>query len=553
MTDLKQKSNEELARDLLLLRRQLRVQEARESMLAFGHFMMPDTSDPDDADKSEYQPSAPARCLCELIEDMEAGRKKRIAVSMPPQHGKTVNLSIHGAAWIMGRNPYARIVLTTYSETRAQELGKDLINLLESKQYQQVFPDIKLDSRIKNRLYIQNLKSGRIMLAGAGGAITGKTADYFFIDDPIKGEEDESDLTPTALERLWSWFYKVAFTRGSNRTRMLITHTRWAEDDLIGRLCDPSHPERNKRFKGIAEKWFHFNLPAVVRDKETAEILGLKLEVPVDSDVLEMFGCDPMSALWPENKGLEFFAEWKRGDPRSFSALAMGSPAPDDGAYFLKDWFVEYDREALPPLSRLRIYGASDHAVSVKQGRDFTVIGCVGIDESDNIWVLPDLVWDRMETDRTVEELLGSMKRNSPVLWWMESELISKSFGPFLLKRMNDDKVYCTIDPIRPAADKKTRARASQGRASMRKIFFPSFAPWWPDAKNQLLRFPYATHDDFVDWLSLIGLGLTKEIAADPVSAAANDEEPGTGSLAWILADTARRAAKVKRAHSGGW
>lgn len=553
MVDLKSKSTEELKRELLLLKRHQRVLAARETMLDFGHFMMPDTEDPDDADKSEYQASAPAKCLCQLIEQIEAGDKKRVAVSMPPQHGKTINLSIYGAAWIMGRNPRARIVIATYSETRAKELGKDLLTLLTSPQYKQVFPEIELDPRAQNQSYIQNLKGGRVMLAGAGGAITGKTADYFFIDDPIKGEDDESDITPTALERLWSWFFKVAYSRGSSKTRMLITHTRWAEDDLIGRLCDPNHPERNKRFKGIANKWFYLNLPAVVKDQVLADLLGLKLVAPKDQDVIEMFGVEPMSALWPENKSLEFFAEWKRGDKISFSALAMGSPAPDDGAYFLKDWLVEYDTpEALP--RSLRIYGGSDHAVSVKQGRDFTVLGCVGVDSADNIWVLPDLVWERMETDRTVEEMILMLKRRKPVLWWAEDENIRKAFGPFLLKRMHEEKVYgTTLDPIRPAADKKTRARSIQGRMSMRKVFFPSFAPWWPDAKAQLLRFPYAAHDDFVDWLAIFGLGLTKELAAEPI-----EETSGkvvrVGSIDWILAQTKRKAEKEQIKHaSGGW
>lgn len=550
---LKEKSTADLKRQLLLLQRQERINAARENMLAFGHFMMPDPEDPDDASKTEYQVSAPARCLCELIEQIESGKKMRVAVSMPPQMGKTINLSIYGAAWIWGRNPRARLVIVSYSQTRAEEIGMMLKQLLESTQYKQAFPDIRLDPKATSRSYIQNSEGGRIMLAGVGGAITGKTADYFFIDDPIKGEDDESDLTPTALERLWSWFFKVAYSRGSSKTRILITHTRWAEDDLIGRLCDPNHPERKKRYRGIAEKWFYLNLPAVVKDEKLAQLLRLKLAPPKDPDVIEMFGCEPMSTLWPENKSLEFFAEWKRGDPRSFSALAMGQPAPDDGAYFLRDWLVEYDTPSAIP-SNLHIYAASDHAVSVKEGRDFTVLGCVGVDSHDNIWVLPDLVWERMETDRTVEEMIQMMKRRKPMLWWAEDENIRKSFGPFLLKRMQEEKVYgTTLDPIRPVADKKTRARSIQGRLSMKKVYFPSFAAWWPDARAQLLRFPYAAHDDFVDWLAIFGLGLNKQTATNPLP-----EESGNvvrvGSIEWILADTKRKAAKQEAQKArAGW
>ena len=64
----------------------------------------------------------------------------------------------------------------------------------------------------------------------------------------------------------------------------------------------------------------------------------------------------------------------------------------------------------------------------------------------------------------------------------------------------------------------------------MRKVHFPRFVPWWEDARNQLLKFPYGAHDDFVDWLAHIGLGLVKEMGAASVRPVINDI-PKTGNL----------------------
>ena len=47
----------------------------------------------------------------------------------------------------------------------------------------------------------------------------------------------------------------------------------WHSDDLIGRLCDPDHPERHKEYAGIADDWTYINLPAVVEDPKLAAIL----------------------------------------------------------------------------------------------------------------------------------------------------------------------------------------------------------------------------------------------------------------------------------------
>ena len=462
----------------------------------------------------------------------------------------TIHLSQIGLSWIWGKNPRKNILVVTYNQTRADELGHEFRQMIRDKPtFRQVFPEVEFQADAKSKSFMQNKAGGKIFFIGVGGTITGRTADYIIIDDPFKGDDDE--FTEGHLERIWSWFYKVAYSRASNRTKICVIHTRWNEDDLVGRLCDPTHPERNKRFKGIADDWEFMNIPGVIRDEKLAKALGLKLSVPTDPKVIQQFGSDPCTALWPGEKSLEFFAQWKRGDPRSFSALVMGSPTPDDGIYFTQEMINTYSANELP--LNLRIYGASDHAVSEKQQRDKTVIGCVGIDENDDIWVLPDLVWDQMQTDRTVEELISKMKMHSPAVWWMESEMISKSFGPFLRKRMVETNTYTLIDPVTPTKDKMTRARSIQGRMSMRKVRFPSFAPWFMDAKNQMMRFPHGANDDFVDWIAWIGLGLTKELAAQSYRKPKNNI-PETGTAAWVIhSSEQRKQAEKLRNSSRGW
>lgn len=551
MSDLSHLSLDQIQEEILIGKRVVLQKQARNSMLDYCQIMMPDPEDPNDVDKTEYQRAGHSKMLCDIVERFEAGKSKRVAVSIPPQHGKTIHLSQLGLSWIWGKNPRKNILVVTYNQTRADELGHEFRQMIRDKPtFRQVFPEVEFQADAKSKSFMQNKAGGKIFFIGVGGTITGRTADYIIIDDPFKGDDDE--FTSNHLEKIWSWFYKVAYSRASNNTKICVIHTRWNEDDLIGRLCDPTHTERNKRFKGIADDWEFMNIPGVIKDNRLAKALGLSLKKPIDPKVVDQFGNEPSTALWPKAKSLGFFAQWKRGDPRSFSALVMGSPAPEDGAYFTNDMIVEYHSRMDIP-ENIRKYGASDHAVSEKQKRDKTVLGCVGVDDEDNIWILPDLIWDQMQTDRTVEELIIKMRDHKPVLWWMESEMISKSFGPFLRKRMIETKTYTMIDPVTPTKDKMTRARSIQGRMSMRKVYFPSFAPWFQDAKNQVLKFPYAANDDFVDWLAWIGLGLTKEFAATSYRPPKNDI-PKTGTGAWIIHDSEKRKLDNQRQkHSRGW
>lgn len=529
-------------------KRVLALREAQTQMMPYMKLTMPDPNDPADIEKSRYIETPLARILCNIVEGMYNGKERRVAVSVGPQMGKSQVLSRAGPAWISGRNPLTNIMLGTYNQTFANDFGVDVSRLINSSNHKLVFPNHALIKDAADHLITD--KGGKTAFVGAGGSGSGKPADFFFVDDPFRNDTDAQSAA--YRDMVWKWFTSVAFTRLHDKSSVLVVHTRWHQDDLIGRLCDPDHPERNKKYAGVADGWTYINLPAVVTDRELADALSLKLEVQTDPKVVRQFGTAPMSSLWPGRKSLPILAEAKQIDSRVFGALYMGRPTPEDGDYFKTDWIVEYGPEDLP--KELNVYGASDHAVGQKQGNDSTVLGCAGIDKNDDIWILPDLVWSQIPTDQTVEEAIRLMKKYKPLLWWMESELISKSFGPFLRKRMMEEKVYTYIDPVSVhKTDKQMRARSIQGRMAMKKVHLPRFAPWFADAKAQLVKFPYATHDDFVDFIAHIGQGLTKEVSASTL------EKIGakvyrSGSPNWVLANSKEKFARDKRLASvKGW
>lgn len=519
------------------------------TMLEYMKGLSPDPEHEDDVSKTLFEDTPLARLLCNIIEKVDKGELQRVAVSVGPQFGKSQVLSRGAPAWLSGKKPERHMMLGAYNDDFASEFGEEVRNIMRTPHHKLVFPlhDLRRGSEAKNNLV--TTKGGRLSFVGVGGSGTGKRADIFFIDDPYKNDEDAQ--SESYREKVWKWYTSVVTTRCHKRSAIIIIHTRWHEDDLIGRLCDPEHPERNKKYKGIADRWQYYNLPAIIEDPGLAATLGLDLTIPSDPLVIEQFGRKPMASLWEERKGLEFLAEAKQLDSRTFGALYMGKPSPDTGTYFTDEMIMEYQPGELP--KNLNIYGASDHAVSEKTKADFSVLGCVGIDEYDDIWVLPSLVWERMETDRTVEELLILMKTHKPDLWYMEDEMISKAFGPFLKIRMHEEQIYTTLIPQTPSKDKRTRARSIQGRMSHQKVHFPAFAPWWPAAKQQLLKFPYGTNDDFVDFLSWIGLGLLNEYGA----ASAEKKNPNVirvGSKEWVkAAHNAREKREKREKDRSGW
>jgi predicted phage terminase large subunit-like protein len=340
--------------------------------------------------------------------------------------------------------------------------------------------------------------------------------------DPI------TEIRETGIEDVFD--IQVSRTGNFIADKLVVSNTRWHQDDLVGRLTDPTNsyydPEE-------AAEWRIIDMPALAVDQH--------------KDPLKRAEGDP---LWPGRFGRNFLLGLQRRDARGFSALYQGRPSPAGGTFFSSKWIQTYRPAELP--TSLRVYAASDHAVSMKQDSDKTCLMCVGVDEDDNIWILADLLWRQMTAEQAVEAMLRMMRAHKPVFWWAERSMISKSIGPFLRKRMLETKTFCSIIEMQPIADKQTRAQSIQGRMSMGKVRFPERAPWWPAARDQMLKFPYDAHDDFVDTLSYVGLGLTLQIGAGRTRTKTDDNAEGT--FGWLKNERDLAERSVRQGFgAGGW
>ena len=164
---------------------------------------------------------------------------------------------------------------------------------------------------------------------------------------------------------------------------------------------------------------------------------------------------------------------------------------------------------------------------------------------------MPDIYWKRAPTDEVVEAMLHTMKHYKPVFWWAERGHISKSIGPFLRKRMLETRTYSAVIEVTPTQDKIARAQPIHARMAMGKIYFPAFAKWWGDARNELLKFPQGLHDDFVDALAYIGMGLMQQRHVTP---SAPKIETSRMTYGWLKESSKRQhAAERARMDTKGW
>lgn len=475
-------------RRIALLKRKRAILLARQDLIAFTQLMMPDPNHDDDVSQSLYKPQRFHRVIGAALEEVERGDYRRLMINVGPRFGKTTLASAMFPAWYIGRHPDRSIIVATYNEHYSWDLGRRVRDIMATPQYQQVFPGVEIKTGASTVSRVQTTRDGVVFSVGRGSSITGRGGHCILLDDPIKDRTEADSVL--VREKLWTWYNQVLRTRLMDSTgTIVIVQTRWTEDDLVGRLIDPMNPYYNAQ---EAATWRKIDLPALAEEND---ILGRPEGEP----------------LWPERFTKEYLNDIRATDPRGFAALYQGRPSPREGAFFRHDDIVPYNRmDEVPAEHKMRYYAASDHAVSLDRVADKTCLIVVGVDEKDHIWIMPDMVWMRLDSNAAVEGMLVLMKKYKPQFWWAEAGAITKSIGPFLRKRMAEKGVFCAMDPISPASDKQQRAQAIQARTSMRMVHFPTFTRWWPDAQDQILKFPHGSKDDLVDALSLIGLGLAK-------------------------------------------
>ena len=529
----------ELERQVSAAERMQKAVRARDSLIDFAQMMMPDLVDPDNVNLSRFEVAVHHRLIAQALKKVRDGSVLRLAISMPPRHGKSEEATRLFPAWCIGANPYWQVVCAGATATFAEdEFGAKIRRYMQSAAYQQIFPGAGLHGGSRAVDNLKTKEGGNVLSIGKGGQIIGRGGDLVVVDDPYAGRDEA--FSPSERRRVRQWFTSDVISRMMPGGRIVVIHQRWHEDDLIGWLTDPNHPEHNPRTSG---RWMHLYLPAIITDPKLAELLGVQLEAPTDSDHIRLFGKEPLRPLWPERYGLEFFAELKDQDAQSFEALYMGNPVPEDGDQFKREDIEAcyYDPEQCPPVSSLRMYGGSDHAVSEEQvkNRDSTCMGPAGMDADGTLWILDDLFWRKAETDVVAEAWIDYGKRYKFMKWFAERGHISKSIGPFLRKMAKAELVYLPIDELTPVKDKTTNAQSIRAMIGVHKVRFPRRASWMQKALDEMLKFPNGKHDDFVSFISMLGLGLVKQMRArQPI--APKQEGPKTGTLAWVKESSKR-------------
>ena len=451
------------------LQKQVRQELSRRNLSDFTNYTKPDFIE-------GWFNRIIAKELQQFYFDVMAGKQPRLIIQAPPRSGKSELFSRRFPAWAFGQNPNLQIIAASYSTDLASRMNRDVQRIIDSEEYQGVFPETTLNGKNIATVSGQSLRNSEIFeivghagayrSAGVGAGITGMGADIGIIDDPVKDAKEAN--SQTIRDAVWDWYTTTFYTRLSPKSGILLGMTRWHEDDLAGRLL--------REMANDGDQWRIVSFPAIAEEDEEYRNEG--------------------EALHPERYDLERLTKIKKAvGSQAWNALYQQRPSSKGGDIIKGAWFKRYS--VLPRMKRVIIAG--DTAQKIKQHNDFSVFLAAGLAVDGGVYIF-DLIrgkWEAPELEQKLSDVWNKY-RSMPV---HKVYIEDKSSGTSLIQNIQR-KQRIPIEGVQVDTDKYTRVLGVQGYIESGYIYLPNDAEWIEDFIKECEAFTATDshkHDDQVD------------------------------------------------------
>src|SRR5215510_12006542 len=289
-----------------------------------------------------FEPAKHHQLIISEIESFLSSDDEVLLLFAPPGSAKSTYVSVLLPSWYLAGNPTHSVLAATHSVEFAERWGRRVRNDIAGEE-KLLGISLSEDSKAAARWSLGS--GGEYYGVGAGVGISGFRANLGVADDLFGSREDA--YSETVRQKRWDWYVDDFSARLKPGAQRILMNTRWHEEDVAGRVLEQIE---RKLIKGRV-----ISIPAIA----------------VENDQL---GRNPGEYLWDGPDGYNYGAflrdRQRETSPMMWSALYQQRPAPEEGDYFKAAWLKPCDK--LPARETMRIYGASDYAVTAAGG-DYTV------------------------------------------------------------------------------------------------------------------------------------------------------------------------------------
>lgn len=418
-----------------------------------------------------YLPNWHIEAIGWRLQEVLAGRNRRLIVAMPPRSLKSIAASVAFPAFALGHDPSRRIVTASYSVDLAIKHANDCRAVMRSAWYRRLFPATRIDSTKDSEAEFATTRRGYRLSTSVGGTLTGRGGDLVIIDDPLKAADAWSEPKREAAN---AWFSNTLLSRLDDKRSgaIVVVMQRVHQNDLVGHLLD-----RN------ASDWTVLSLPAICEVEHAVQLDSRRsVRRPVGHVLHE--AREPRAVLDALKREL---------GSDLFAAQYLQSPVPPGGAMIRRAW-LRY--ESNPTLFNYdeRLIHSWDTATKAGDANDWSV--CTIWRTRSDGYYLVDVFRRRLEYHELRKEAHRLARRDQPAAILIEDAGV----GSALIADLRAENVPAIA--IRPVADKITRLSIVAPIFESRRVVLNQHAVWLADLEAELFSFPQSRHDDQVDSIS---------------------------------------------------
>jgi len=405
--------------------------------------------------------------LAHIFEEIAAGTKKRVVVNIAPRHGKSELISYLAPAWFLGKYPHKKVIMASHTADLAVNFGRRVRNLVGSDAYKDIFPAVELQADSKSASRWGTNFNGEYFAIGVGGALAGRGADLFIIDDP-HSEQDAKQGRADVFLPAWEWFQSGPIQRLMPGGAIIVVMTRWSKLDLTGQIVN--HMIKNED----AEQWEVVDFPAILPSGKP---------------------------LWPDFWPIEELLAKKASlDVRYWNAQYLQQPTSEEGALIKREWWQKWEKED-PPMCEFIIMSL-DAAQEANTRADYNALTTWGVflNEQTNNYniILLNSIKKRLEFPDLKKLVLEEYKEWEPDSFMVEK----KSNGAALYQELR--RMGVPIGEFTPGKgqDKISRVNAVSDLFAAGIVWAPEHR-WAKEVIEECNDFPSGANDDLVDSTTL--------------------------------------------------
>src|SRR5918994_6324126 len=92
-----------------------------------------------------FIPSWHVEAMCHALEKVASGETKRLLITVPPRHGKSICTAVAFPSWLLGKDPGLKIMVASYGGDLASKHARDFRTVITSSWFTDLFPGTRLE------------------------------------------------------------------------------------------------------------------------------------------------------------------------------------------------------------------------------------------------------------------------------------------------------------------------------------------------------------------------------------------------------------------------